>query len=108
LDDDSADGKPHTLRLLAAADLMAEPVIRFNGALRLALGVLGAGLVLDDDGPGLDAEQREAVLRRAAACAPTSRCRARAWVWPSSMTWHGSTAARSNCWTPRWAACAPC
>jgi signal transduction histidine kinase len=46
--DDSPDGKPHTLRLLAAADadLMAEPVRRFNGALWLALGVLGAGLVL--------------------------------------------------------------
>jgi signal transduction histidine kinase len=46
--DDSPDGKPHTLRLLAAADadLMAEPVSRFNGALWLALGVLGAGLVL--------------------------------------------------------------
>ena len=46
--DDGPDGKPHTLRLLAAADadLMAEPVSRFNGALWLALGVLGAGLVL--------------------------------------------------------------
>ena len=46
--DDSPDGKPHPLRLLAAADaeLMAEPVSRFNGALWLALGVLGAGLVL--------------------------------------------------------------
>ena len=46
--DDGADGKPHTLRLLAAADtdLMAEPVSRFNSALWLALGVLGAGLVL--------------------------------------------------------------
>jgi signal transduction histidine kinase len=46
--DDAPDGKPHTLRLLAAADadLMAEPVSRFNGALWLALGVLGAGLVL--------------------------------------------------------------
>ena len=46
--DDGPDGKPHTLRLLAAADadLMAEPVRRFNGALWLALGVLGAGLVL--------------------------------------------------------------
>lgn len=46
--DDGADGKPHTLRLLAAADadLMAEPLRRFNGALWLALGVLGGGLVL--------------------------------------------------------------
>jgi signal transduction histidine kinase len=46
--DDGADGKPHTLRLLVAADadLMAEPVSRFNSALWLALGVLGAGLVL--------------------------------------------------------------
>jgi signal transduction histidine kinase len=46
--DDGPDGKPHTLRLLAAADadLMAEPVSRFNSALWLALGVLGAGLVL--------------------------------------------------------------
>ena len=46
--EDSPDGKPHTLRLLAAADanLMAEPVSRFNGALWLALSVLGAGLVL--------------------------------------------------------------
>jgi signal transduction histidine kinase len=46
--DDGPDGKPHTLRLVAAADaeLMAEPVRRFNGALWLALGVLGAGLVL--------------------------------------------------------------
>ena len=46
--DDSLDGKPHTLRLLAAADadLMAEPVSRFDGDLWLALGVLGAGLVL--------------------------------------------------------------
>ncbi|MBP8182662.1 MAG: sensor histidine kinase [Rhodoferax sp.] len=46
--DDGPDGKPHTLRLLAAAnaDLMVEPVSRFNGALWLALGVLGAGLVL--------------------------------------------------------------
>jgi signal transduction histidine kinase len=45
--DDSPDGKPHTLRLLAAADadLMAEPVSRFNGALWLALGVLGAAVV---------------------------------------------------------------
>lgn len=46
--DDSADGKPHTLRLLSAADadLMDEPVRRFDGALWLALGVLGAVLVL--------------------------------------------------------------
>jgi signal transduction histidine kinase len=46
--DDGPDGKPHTLRLLVAADadLMDEPVRRFNGALWLALGVLGAGLVL--------------------------------------------------------------
>jgi signal transduction histidine kinase len=46
--DDGPDGTPHTLRLLAAADaaLMADPVSRFNGALWLALGVLGAGLVL--------------------------------------------------------------
>jgi len=46
--DDGPDGKPHTLRLLVAADadLMADPVSRFNGALWLALGVLGAGLVL--------------------------------------------------------------
>ncbi len=46
--DDSPDGKPHSLRLLVAADadLMEGPVRRFNGALWLALGVLGAGLVL--------------------------------------------------------------
>jgi signal transduction histidine kinase len=46
--DDGPDGKPRTLRLLAAADadLMAEPVSRFNSALWLALGALGAGLVL--------------------------------------------------------------
>lgn len=46
--DDGLDGKPHTLRLLVAADadLMTDPVSRFNGALWLALGVLGAGLVL--------------------------------------------------------------
>jgi signal transduction histidine kinase len=46
--DDSPDGKPHSLRLLVAADvaLMAEPVSRFNIALWLALGVLGSGVVL--------------------------------------------------------------
>ncbi len=46
--DDSPDGKPHSLRLLAAADadLMLEPVSRFKGALWLALSVLGVGLVL--------------------------------------------------------------
>lgn len=46
--DDIPDGKTHSLRLLIAADadLMAEPVSRFNGALWLALSVLGAGLVL--------------------------------------------------------------
>lgn len=46
--DDGPDSKTHTLRLMAAADaeLMAEPVARFKGALWLALGALGAVLVL--------------------------------------------------------------
>jgi signal transduction histidine kinase len=46
--DDTPDGQPRTFRLIVAADeaLMAEPVARFGGALWLALGVLGAGLVL--------------------------------------------------------------
>ncbi len=46
--DDTPDGKPRTLRLIAAADesLMDEPVARFSGALWLALGALGAGLVI--------------------------------------------------------------
>ena len=46
--DDTPDGKPRSFRLIAAADeaLMSEPVARFSGALWLALGVLGAGLVV--------------------------------------------------------------
>jgi signal transduction histidine kinase len=46
--DDTPDGKPRSYRLIAAADesLMTEPVARFSGALWLALGVLGVGLVL--------------------------------------------------------------
>ena len=46
--DETPDGKPRTFRLIAAADesQMAEPVARFSGALWLALGVLGAGLLL--------------------------------------------------------------
>jgi signal transduction histidine kinase len=46
--DDTPDGKPRSFRLIAAADesLMSEPVARFSGALWLALGILGAGLVV--------------------------------------------------------------
>jgi signal transduction histidine kinase len=46
--DDTPDGKPRTFRLIAAANesLMSEPVARFSGALWLALGVLGTGLVV--------------------------------------------------------------
>lgn len=46
--DDTPDGKPRTFRLIAAADerQMSEPVSRFSGALWLALGALGAGLVI--------------------------------------------------------------
>lgn len=46
--DDTPDGKPRSFRLIAAADeaLMSEPVARFSGALWLALGILGMGLVL--------------------------------------------------------------
>jgi signal transduction histidine kinase len=46
--DDTPDGKPRSYRLIAAADesLMAEPIASFSGALWLALGVLGSGLVL--------------------------------------------------------------
>lgn len=46
--DDTPDGKPRSFRLIAAADeaLMSEPVARFSGALWLALGVLGVGLVV--------------------------------------------------------------
>jgi signal transduction histidine kinase len=46
--DDSPDGKPRSFRLIAAADesLMTEPVARFSGALWLALGMLGIGLVI--------------------------------------------------------------
>jgi len=46
--DDATDGKPRTFRLITAADesLMSEPVSRFSGALWLALGLLGAGLVI--------------------------------------------------------------
>ncbi|MDK9702790.1 MAG: sensor histidine kinase [Sulfuritalea sp.] len=46
--DDGADGRPRTFRLITAADesLMSEPVSRFSGALWLALGLLGAGLVI--------------------------------------------------------------
>jgi signal transduction histidine kinase len=46
--DETPDGKPRTFRLIAAADesQMAEPVARFSGALWLALGVLGGGLLL--------------------------------------------------------------
>jgi signal transduction histidine kinase len=46
--EETPDGKPRSFRLIAAADesLMSEPVARFSGALWLALGILGAGLVL--------------------------------------------------------------
>ncbi|MEF8767669.1 MAG: sensor histidine kinase [Candidatus Accumulibacter phosphatis] len=46
--DDTPDGKSRSFRLIAAADesLMTEPVSRFSGALWLALGVLGGGLVI--------------------------------------------------------------
>ncbi|MBK9446323.1 MAG: ATP-binding protein [Betaproteobacteria bacterium] len=46
--EDTPDGKPRSFRLIAAANesLMTEPVARFSGALWLALGVLGFGLVL--------------------------------------------------------------
>lgn len=46
--EEGPDGTSHTLRLLVAADaaLMADPVSRFNGALWLALAMLGGGLVL--------------------------------------------------------------
>jgi signal transduction histidine kinase len=46
--DDTPDGKPHRFRLIAAADesLMSGPVASFSGALWLALGVLGVGLVV--------------------------------------------------------------
>ncbi|MDP3438594.1 MAG: sensor histidine kinase [Azonexus sp.] len=46
--DDTPDGQPRIFRLIAAADegQMAEPVARFNGALWLALGVLGTGLII--------------------------------------------------------------
>ncbi|MBL8395836.1 MAG: sensor histidine kinase [Candidatus Accumulibacter sp.] len=46
--DDTPDGKPRSFRLIAAADeaLMSAPVARFSGALWLALGVLGIGLVV--------------------------------------------------------------
>jgi signal transduction histidine kinase len=46
--DDTPAGKPGFFRLIAAADesLMSEPVAHFNGALWLALGVLGAGLTV--------------------------------------------------------------
>ena len=46
--DDARDGKPRTFRLITAADesLMSEPVSRFSGVLWLALGALGAGLVI--------------------------------------------------------------
>ncbi|PKO88021.1 MAG: ATP-binding protein [Betaproteobacteria bacterium HGW-Betaproteobacteria-10] len=46
--DDTPEGKPQIFRLIAAAEesQMAEPISRFNGALWLALGVLGAGLVV--------------------------------------------------------------
>lgn len=46
--DDTPDGKPRSFRLIAAADesLMTEPMTRFSGALWLALGVLGSGLVV--------------------------------------------------------------
>ena len=46
--DDTPDGKPRSFRLIAAADeaLTSEPVARFSGALWLALGILGAGLVV--------------------------------------------------------------
>jgi signal transduction histidine kinase len=46
--EEAADGQVRTFRLIAAADesLMAEPVARFNGALWLALGLLGVGLVV--------------------------------------------------------------
>lgn len=46
--DDIPDGKPRSFRLIVAADesLMSEPVARFSGALWVALGVLGMGLVV--------------------------------------------------------------
>lgn len=46
--DDTPDGKPRTFRLIVAADesLMSEPVSRFSGALWLALGLLGIGMVV--------------------------------------------------------------
>ena len=46
--EDGPDGKARSFRLIAAADesQMAEPVARFSGALWLALGVLGGGLLL--------------------------------------------------------------
>jgi signal transduction histidine kinase len=46
--DDAANGTPRSFRLITAADesLMSEPVSRFSGVLWLALGVLGAGLVV--------------------------------------------------------------
>lgn len=46
--DDTPDGKSRSFRLIAAADesLMTEPMARFSGALWLALGVLGSGLVV--------------------------------------------------------------
>lgn len=46
--DDTPDRKPRTFRLIVAADesLMSGPVSRFGGALWLALGILGSGLVL--------------------------------------------------------------
>ena len=45
---DGPDTPSHTFRLIVAADerLMLQPVARFNDALWLALGVLGAGLVI--------------------------------------------------------------
>ncbi len=46
--EETPNGKPKTFRLIAAADesQMAGPVARFSGTLWLALGILGAGLVL--------------------------------------------------------------
>ncbi len=46
--EDSPDGQARSFRLMTAASeqLMLEPVTRFNGLLWLALGVLGAGLML--------------------------------------------------------------
>ena len=46
--DDPGGGPPHRLRLIVAADesLMEAPVSRFRGVLWLALGGLGAGLVV--------------------------------------------------------------